>query len=313
MIRDVLHSWNLFWFAPRPEACLSLPRVAICLISAIWFASFWNTAAAWFSADGLLPTPLATQMLAVDRTPAWQVWSSLWLVQSSVGLRIWLAVGVGLSLLAASGVGGRLTLAVLCLWAIAWANRLVALSGLVEPTLIACLAYLIVDPGVALASHSQATRSTWSANLALRLLQTHWWLLVAAGLLTQLGGLVWWRGEAVWWLAAAGRSNWLSVELLRGQASWINALTHVVIIVQMLALWLLCVPATRPLGIACGVLVAGVYGGVADYGLLSGLLLALLTSFLHRPSSDAPAVAAVQPVRRTRKAARTRKMAEAPR
>ena len=283
MIRDMLRSWNLFWFAPRPEACMNLPRIAVCLVSAVWFASFWNTAPAWFSAEGLLSPSLSARILAVDQTPAWQVWSPLWMLQSSAGLRAWLVVGVGLSVLAASGLGGRLTQAALFLWAVAWANRLVALSSLVEPTLIACLAYLIVDPGLPVTSDWRVTQGKWSAGMALRLLQAHWWLLVAAGLLSQLGGLVWWRGEAVWWLAAAGRSNWLSVELLRGQASWINALTHAAIVVQLLALWLLCVPAARPVGIACGVLVACVYGGLADYGLFAAVLLAQLTSFIRRP------------------------------
>lgn len=313
MIRDVLCTWNRFWFSPRPRAHLKLPRIAICLVSAVWFVSFWSSAPAWFSADGLLQTPLSARMLAADQTPAWQVWSPLWLVQSGAWIQTWLAVGVLLSLLAACGWGGRLTMTLLCLWAIAWANRLVALSGLVEPTLVACLGYLIVDPGPPLMSRSQATQSKWSAGLALRLLQTHWWLLVAAGLLSQLGGLVWWRGEAVWWLAAAGRSNWLSVELLRGQASWINALTHGVIMVQILALWLLTVPAARPLGIACGVLVACVYGGVADYGLLAGLLSAVLTSFIYRSRVGRDSAAGSRERRdaRGRKSVRKGKMVEA--
>lgn len=309
MIRDVLCGWNHFWFAPRPRACMTVLRIAICLVSAVWFASFWNSATAWFSTDGLLQAPLSAQMLAADQTPVWQVWSPLWLVQSAGWIRAWLVVGVALSLLAASGIGGRLTSTILFLWAIAWANRLVALSGLVEPTLIACLGYLIVDPGVPLTRHLQTTHDKWSAGLALRLLQTHWWLLVAAGLLSQLGGLVWWRGEAVWWLAAAGRSNWLSSELLRGQASWINALTHMVIVVQMLALWLLTVRAARPVGIACGVLVACVYGGVADYGLFAALLLAVLTSFIDGPRLGQPRPVRAQPTARTRKSARARKMA----
>lgn len=314
MIRNVLDGWNQFWFTARPQACLTVPRVAICLVSAVWFASFWSSAPAWLAADGLLETTLSAQMLVADQIPGWQVWSPLWLVESAGWIRTWLAVGVVLSLLAASGFGGRLTLTILCLWAIAWANRLVAISGLVEPTLIACLGYLIVDPGIPLTSRSPAAPSKWTAGLALRLLQTHWWLLVAAGLLSQLGGLVWWRGEAVWWLAAAGRSNWFSIELLRGQASWINALTHAVIVVQILALWLLTVPAARPLGIACGVLVACVYGGVADYGLLAALLLAVLTSFTfgspaHTLQAESvPNGAAEQPTLRTHKSARAQKM-----
>jgi len=180
---------------------------------------------------------------------------------------------------AASGIGGRLSQAVLLLWVIAWANRVVVLSGLVEPTLVACLGYLIVEPGLPLLNRSPSASSIWSAGVARRLLQTHWWLLVAAGLLSQLGGLVWWRGEGVWWLAAAGRSNLLNIEQLRGHPLWINGLSHTAIVVQILALWLLTLPAARPLGIVCGILVTIVYGGVADHGLLAALLLAMLISY----------------------------------
>ena len=90
---------------------------------------------------------------------------------------------------------------------------------------------------------------------------------------------MWWRGEGVWWLAAAGRSNLFSIDQLRGHPIWINLLSHAVIIVQILSLWMLTLPAARPLGIACGVLVSMVYGGVADQGLLAVLLLAMLVSF----------------------------------
>lgn len=282
MMRALIGGWNQFWFTPQPRAAMTWPRVAICLVASAWFASFWGGAPAWFSADGLLAQPLATRILAADQIPAWQVWSPLWLTQSSGLIRAWLAAGIGLSLLAASGLGGRLTLVVLWLWVVAWANRLLAISGLVEPTLIACLGYLIVEPGLPLLSPAPRAASKWSAGLALRLLQTHWWLLVAAGLLSQLGGLVWWRGEGVWWLAAAGRSNLLTIEMLRGHPIVINALSHAVILVQMLALWTLTISAARPLGIVFAVLVAGVYGIIADHGLLALLLLAALTSFCQR-------------------------------
>ncbi len=258
---------------------MTLPRVAICLVAAFWFVSFWSSAAAWLSADGLLAQPLSERMLNADQIPVWQAWSPLWLAQSAGVLYGWLAVGVVLCLLAVSGLGGRLTLAMLLFWVIAWANRLGALSGLVEPTLVACLGYLVVEPGLPLWARAEKVTSAWTAGVALRLLQTHWWLLVAAGLLSQLGGLVWWRGEGVWWLAAAGRSNLLSIDLLRGHPLWINFLSHTVIVVQFLALWTLTLSVARPLGIVFGMMVALVYGGVADYGLLAALLLAMLLSY----------------------------------
>lgn len=279
MMRAVFDRWNSFWFDPRPRSAMTLPRVAICLVAALWFASFWSSASAWLSTDGLLTHPISERLLAADQIAAWQAWSPLWWSQSASLIYAWLAAGVVLCLVAASGLGGRLTLAVLLLWVIAWANRLVVLSGLVEPTLVACLGYLIVEPGLPLLKKSPSASSTWTAGVARRLLQTHWWLLIAAGLLSQLGGLVWWRGEGVWWLAAAGRSNLFSIDQLRGHPVWINVLSHTVIVVQILALWLLTLPAARPLGIACGILVAMVYGGVADHGLLAVLLLAMLISY----------------------------------
>ncbi|MEO8272220.1 MAG: hypothetical protein ABI557_21090 [Aureliella sp.] len=279
MMRAVFDCWNMFWFTSRPRAAMTLPRVAICLVAALWFASFWSSLAAWLSADGLLALPLSKRMLAADQIAAWQAWSPLWFMQSASLLYGWLGAGIALSLVAASGLGGRLSLVALLFWVIAWANRLVALSGLVEPTLVACLGYLIIEPGLALWTQSRPASFKWTAGVALRLLQTHWWLLVAAGLLSQLGGLVWWQGQGVWWLAAADRSNLLSIDLLRGHPLWINTLSHAVIVVQILALWLLTLSAARRLGLVCGILVAVVYGGVADHGLLAALLLAMLISY----------------------------------
>ncbi|MCA9156814.1 MAG: hypothetical protein KDA72_00725 [Planctomycetales bacterium] len=279
MMRTLIARWNLFWFDPRPRAALTLPRVAICLVAALWFVSFWSSAPAWLAADGLLAQPLSKRMLATDQIAEWQVWSPLWFIQSPSLLYGWLAAGVVLCLVAASGLGGRLSLAALLLWVIAWANRVVVLSGLVEPTLVACLGYLVVEPGLPLWNRSPSASAKWTAGVARRLLQTHCWLLIAAGLLSQLGGLVWWRGEGVWWLAAAGRSNLFSIEQLRGHPLVVNSLSHTVIAVQILALWLLTLPAARPLGIVCGVLVVIVYGGVADHGLFAALLLAMLLSY----------------------------------
>ncbi len=294
LIEPSLSGWNQFWFAPQPARQMTLPRVLICGVCACWFASYWTTAAAWMAADGLLSHEISARLLENESISRWQQWSPLWWTESAWVLRAWLAVGIALSLLCALGAGGRWTQLWLWLWAIAWAHRLVVLSGMLEPVLMSALGYLIIQPGeplriwrrthmldvpIAATASGGESDDQWTVAVALRLLQTHWWLLVATGLLSQLAGLIWWRGEGVWWLAAAGRSKLVSLELLRQRPLLVNTLSHAVIAVQILALWTISVPRLRPIGIVAGVLVALIYGGVADHFLYALGLLAMLSSF----------------------------------
>ncbi len=299
LIEPILSGWNQFWFSPQPIGRMTLPRVLICAVTACWFASFWTAASVWLAADGVLSTELSARLLESDSISRWQQWSPLWWTESAGLLRAWLMVGIALSLLCALRVGGRWTQLWLWLWAIAWAHRIVVLSGILEPALMSALGYLIIQPGAPLrgwrrsqAADVPATATNargefiehWTAAVALRLLQTHWWLLVATGLLSQLAGLIWWRGEGMWWLAAAERSNLVGLELLRNRPLLVNTLSHAMIVVQLLALWTVSVPRLRTLGIAAGVLVAVVYGGLADHFLYALGLLALLSSFASQPT-----------------------------
>lgn len=298
-LQSMLEGWNTFWFAPQPLRGLILPRVIICLVTACWFASFWTLVPAWFTDSGLLSNSLSQRLLASESISRWQQWSPLWWTESAGVLRGWLLMGIVLSMMGAIRLGGRWTQLCLWLWAIAWGHRIVVLTGILEPALMSALAYLVIQPGAALrlgwrasnqaesvGHHSAAHEdnsaeplSHWTAGLALRLLQTHWWLLVAAGLLSQMGGLIWWRGEGVWWLAAAGRSHLIPIEMLRGRPLVVNALSHAVIAVQMLALWTTTIPRLRVIAMVAGVLVSVVYGGVADHMLYGFALLGLLSSF----------------------------------
>ncbi len=281
MIERVVRQWNRFWFWPVPVTSITGARIAICSVAAIWMASFWPTVPDWFGEDGLLPNRLAGLLIADEGLPRWMFWSPLWMTDALLAYHAWLAVGIVICLAAALGVGGRITLAVLLLWIIAWAHRISWMQGTVEPALIGLTAYLILEPGPSLVARgeSKVGQVSWTANTALRLIQVHWWILIAAGLLSQLAGIVWWRGEAVWWLASAGRSSVLTTDLLRDQATVVNVLTHGSIITSMMALWLITLPATRPLGIGFGILVALSVGLVADQLLYAVLLASCLWAF----------------------------------
>lgn len=282
MISRLCQSWSDFWFNPRSQATLVSLRVAICSVTALWFASFWSGVSGWFGTEGILSREISARLFEFEQSASWQNWSPLWLSDSQSFCLGWLLGGVLLCALAAMGVGGRITLLVLWAWVIAWAHRVSWLQGAIEPALVACIAYLIIEPGPPIRRLSAAAE-TWTAGLSIRLFQTHWWILVAAGTLSQLASVVWWRGEGVWWLASAGRSNLFSIHFLGGHAAWINALSHSVIAIELLALWTITLNSARPLGCVLGVAVSIAYACVGDQVLYGLLLAACLIAFSSKP------------------------------
>ncbi len=281
MIKSALEGWNRFWFEPISVQWLTPIRVAVCLVSLLWFASFLPNLDSYFAANGLLSTDLAAKLIDFEETALWQSWSPLVWTDSTGFYRGWLVLGILTAIVGAIGLGGRTTLTVLLVLVLCWAHRIAWLQGPVEPALIAAISYLIVEPGTTLAfrKDSPTVKRTWRGRVALRLLQTHWWILIAAGTLSQLASVIWWRGEAAWWLASANRSWFFSTEALRGNASLINGLSHSIVVVELLALWLITMRTLRPLGIMLGLLVALVYAGLADHVLYGLLLAAILLAF----------------------------------
>lgn len=283
-------AWNRFWFAPVRGIAIAPVRAAICIVTALWLWSFMGVddLGLWFGERGLLDHSMSALLIEFEETPHWQHWSPLWWTSSLLAHQTWLVTGIVLSLLAAWGIGGRVLLAALLVITVGWIHRMTWLQGPMEPALVAMLGYLIVSPGKKLFSKEQNEPSvSWLNCMALRLIQTHCWILLAAGVLMQLGSLVWWRGEAVWWLAATGHSHLLSSEMLRNSPLFVNGLTHSMVAIELAALGLLVLPATRLWGMLTGLLAVLSVGMVADQFLYSLLLASCLLAWRYTEQTQA--------------------------
>lgn len=279
-LRPLLDDWNNFWFSAGPAAAVNELRVGVCVCAAIWWLTFFVSTEAWFGSEGILPVALTGKLIEFEETARWQHWSPLWWTDSLLLIRGYLAVGVLLSLIAATGMGGRAVIALLWLVIIGWVHRIAWLQGSFEPALIALLGYFVVSPGTPYwGSNRPRDSEHWLHNVALRLIQVHVWGLLAAGVLSQLGNVVWWRGESLWWLAASGRSQLLTLDWLGSSASLVNGLTHAMLLVQLLTLGLLLKSSTRGLGLVTGLFSVLAIGLFADQTLYAVLLAISLLAF----------------------------------
>lgn len=274
--RSLWGAWTHYWFAADESAPIVASRIrtAVCAAVAVWFLSFFPQANLWFGESGLLPVSMGARLVEFEEKSAWLHWSPLWWIDNPTWLRGYLLLGAACASVASLRMGGRYLLLATLVLSIGWIHRIVWLQGAVEPLIPAFLAYLALDSG-----RRDGAQPLWISHLVVRLFQTHWWMIVAVGLLSQLARIEWWQGDAAWWLAAYGRSHLLSLEQLSGNAWMVNGFTHGLIVVQAVALWLLVVPAARWLGLASAVVALLGIGFVADHTLYALLLGAGLLSF----------------------------------
>ncbi len=284
-----ISAWLLASVCPHryPADGLVIYRSFLCMALITWWLSFLSDAHLWFGSTGILTRTAAAAMLEYEEIPRWQSWSPLWWTDDLWAYYAWIAAGVASLVGVAIGWGGRLAVGAALVLVIGWANRIAWLGGPVEPAAVSLLGFLLIAQGDSWRAlrrgdaSGQGTGGIFDA-LALKAARVHTWLLLAAGLASQLAGIVWWRGEAVWWLAASGHSWTLSMPRLFGHPLWINALTHGMILLQILSLWMLAGRTTGRLGMALGgVYLAGV-ALLADHALYALLLAAGLASYWTR-------------------------------
>ncbi|RMF44296.1 MAG: hypothetical protein D6753_02955 [Planctomycetota bacterium] len=278
-----------------PASGLMVYRTFLAIALAIWWGSYFFDAHLWFGPAGVLASDTAAAMLEYEEIPAWQSWSPLWWSDQLWIYYLWIIAGMATAGWVGVGWNGRIGAAIAVLLVIGWANRIAWLAGPVEPAAVSLLGFLLIAPGPCWLAWQRGAYTGPAGDadgdstsrildaLALKAVRVHVWLLLAAGLASQLAGIVWWRGEAAWWLAASGHSWSLSMPGLFGHPLLVNALTHGMIGLQVVTLWMLASRSGGRIGIALGLAYLFSLALLADHALYAALLAAALSSYWPQP------------------------------
>jgi hypothetical protein len=249
---DVLAGWNRFWFEPTDPATLGLIRICagamLLYTHLVWsldLTSFFG-AHAWLS-------PEALNLLQKETYS----WSYLWWLDSPA--KLWAAHLAALVVFALLTVGlfSRVVSILAFFIALAYVNRAQgALFGLDQINVMLAM-YLAVGPSGAAFSLDRwlqsrkaggplAVETSWTANLAIRLIQIHMCVIYLFAGTAKLTGPAWWDGTALW--MALGNHEYQSLDMT-WMADWprlINLMTHVTIFWEIFYSALIWPRLTRP-------------------------------------------------------------------
>ncbi|MEM6978835.1 MAG: hypothetical protein AAF539_04140 [Planctomycetota bacterium] len=189
-----------WWFKPLPDSAIKGVRIGTALTAAIYFADAWQDVDFWFGPQ----SPHASQTLAnflqlsglneaVSGYASPLFWTeSVWIFRGTLLLGFVLATAMAL------GLGGRFVRFSLWLVFLAYANRLLWLSGLAETSLSLSLAALTFAPS----RPSDGPRGSAWTGFSLRLVAAQTTVLIGGTWLAMLSQTVWWDGTGAIALAA---------------------------------------------------------------------------------------------------------------
>lgn len=222
--RGPVETWMRFWFTPTDPLGLHVVRVLGCLLFLIWLLPLATSHEAFFGLNGWVSLDVFEKASAADvQSPVpLERWSIFYLCGESSGLlsaAYWGSVAV--IVLFGLGIAPRLT-GVLTWVAVLSCTANPIITTDVDVLMVIFAFYLML--GYLLMGHRQApqstltrilgpTRETWlfgrssgtersasiGANVAVRLLQIHFALVIVMSALHKLSVGEWWAGWALWY------------------------------------------------------------------------------------------------------------------
>lgn len=256
---DVVAGWNRFWFEPTDPATLGMIRICAGAMLLYTHLVWGLDLTTFFGAHGWLSPSAVSSVQEGSFT-----WSYLWWFESSWAL--WTVHVAALVVFAMLTVGLFTRVVAVLAWlaAMSYVGRATgALFGLDQINVMLAM-YLAVGPsGDAFsvdrwlkerrAGGPLPVRPSWTANLAIRLIQLHMCVIYLFAGMAKLTGMAWWDGTAMW--MAFGNLEYQSLDMT-WMADWprlMNLLTHVTIFWETFYVALIWPRLTRPVMLALAV------------------------------------------------------------
>ena len=256
---EVVAGWNRFWFEPTDPATLGMIRICAGAMLLYTHLVWGLDLTTFFGAHGWLAPGAVASIQEGSFT-----WSYLWWFESSWAL--WTVHVAALVVFAMLTVGLFTRVAAVLAWiaALSYVGRATgALFGLDQINVMLAM-YLAVGPSgdafsvdrwlkARRAGGPLPVRHSWTANLAIRLIQLHMCVIYLFAGMSKLTGMAWWDGTAMW--MAFGNMEYQSLDMT-WMADWprvMNLLTHVTIFWETFYVALIWPRLTRPVMLALAV------------------------------------------------------------
>lgn len=218
--------WNRFWFTPADPTALHVVRVLTGLLFLFWLLPFAGSVAEFFSFQGWFDKEAYLEMsrLPPDQRPYHLGWSLLYLVADDVSLVQAVYWGtIGVLVLFTLGVAPRVMAVLTWVLIVSFVSFLAGPVGRSEDDLFQMLAlYLMLGyvllgqfswdlsplqrvlgvtaiPFLGKAKGEQTPQRSYAANLALRLFQVNFAIVMIASCFHKMGIGDWWSGVAFWY------------------------------------------------------------------------------------------------------------------
>jgi hypothetical protein len=250
---EVLAGWNRFWFNAADPATLGLIR--ICAGAMLFYTHLvWSLDLTAFVG----PTSWLPRDAVARLQEGTYAWSYLWWIEDSPAL-LWTAHVAALVVFALLMLGlfTRVVSVLALIATLAYVLRLPgALFGLDQINVLLALYLAIAPSGDAFsldrwrksrnAGHTLPVRYSWTANLAIRLIQIHMCIIYLFAGMAKLTGQAWWDGTALW--MAFGNMEYQSMDMtwMAGYPLLINVMTHVTVFWELSYTALVWPRLTRP-------------------------------------------------------------------
>ena len=295
---EIGERWNRFWFEPSHPASVAALRIVAGLATLYYLLSAIPDLITFLGADGLLPNATILRALQQDADISNYRVSILYYFDDPVMLWAFHIFSIAAALAFTAGLFSRVTNVVTLIVVLSWVHRLPLFTWQFEPILTMLLLYLCFAPTGACYSIDRRWKGpptpSWTATIAVRLIQVHVCMLYVMFALSKLASPVWWLGGGAYLLAAQSEARVVDFTFLRDYLFVINLWTHAIVLFELAFPILIWGRLWRPIMIALSLpiwLGIALLTGLVDFALLMILVnLAFIPgAWLYECCSRSPA------------------------